>query len=334
MRYTVITSIYPPGEAVEGFASQEGNHLIVSGDKKTPTDWAHKDTSYLSPDNQTSLPFRTVSKLPWNHYCRKMAGYLYAMREGATQILDTDDDNIPYSGYNFPQNSIEALTTEGGLGFVNVYQNFTTSPVWPRGLPLDKIRAPRGAFDQKNMVKEVNKIAIWQGLADLDPDVDAIYRLTSNKEVTFDKGDPIVLGKETWCPFNSQNTLFTSPQFFPLLYLPAFVTFRFTDILRGYVAQPILQAAGYRLGFTEATVYQDRNAHDLARDFADEIPFYLHAQRCMDISVESVSKEKSANENLFAAYDSLHKEGIVPDEELPLLEAWLEDCDKLVNKTS
>ena len=126
--------------------------------------------------------------------------------------------------------------------------------------PSDRIRAPRGAFDQKNMVKEVNKIGIWQGLADLDPDVDAIYRLTSNKEVTFDKGDPIVLGKETWCPFNSQNTLFASPQFFPLLYLPAFVTFRFTDILRGYVAQPILQAAGYRLGFTEATVYQDRNA--------------------------------------------------------------------------
>ena len=39
-------------------------------------------------------------------------------------------------------------------------------------------------------------------------------------------------------------------------------------------------------------------------------------------------QRKSVNENLFAAYDSLHKEGIVPDEELPL-EAWLEDCDKL-----
>ena len=96
---------------------------------------------------------------------------------------------------------------------------------------------------------------------------------------------------------------FRKPPVFPYC-IPAFVTFRFTDILRGYVAQPILQAAGYRLGFTEATVYQDRNV-TILRVLTDEIR-HLHAQRCMDISVESF-KEKSVNENLFAAYDSLHR---------------------------
>ena len=40
------------------------------------------------------------------------------------------------------------------------------------------------------------------------------------------------------------------------MYLPTFVTFRFTDILRSYVAQPIMWNAGYRLGFTNATVTQ------------------------------------------------------------------------------
>jgi hypothetical protein len=329
MRRTVITSIYPPGKAVEGFASQEGNCVVVAGDKKTPEDWYHGNTSYLSPEKQLSLPFRTVGKLPWNHYCRKMAGYLFAIKEGATQILDTDDDNIPYQGYSFPQDSIEGPTTREGLGFVNAYHHYTDSPIWPRGLPLEKIRAPRSAFEAENLCTKTSKIGVWQGLADLDPDVDAIYRLTSNQEVTFGKGVPVVLGKGTWCPFNSQNTLFTCRQIFPLLYLPAFVTFRFTDILRGYVAQPILQAAGYRLGFTEATVYQERNAHDLMRDFADEIPFYLNAQKCMDIAVASVSTGKSVQDNLLAAYQGLRKEGIVPDEELPLLEAWLEDCRTL-----
>ena len=329
MRYTVITSIYPPGEAVEGFASQEGNHLIVSGDKKTPTDWTHKDTSYLSPDNQISLPFRTVSKLPWNHYCRKMAGYLYAMQEGATQILDTDDDNIPYPEYSFPSNVSDFAMTRDGLGFVNAYQRFTTEPIWPRGLPLSLILAPREAFEEENLQQRRVKIGIWQGLADLDPDVDAIYRLTSNKEVTFDKAPPVVLGKGTWCPANSQNTLFTAQELFPLLYLPAFVTFRFTDILRGYVAQPVLQAAGYYMGFTQATVYQERNAHNLMQDFADEIPFYVDAQKCMDIASDAVSPARSIPDNLHAVYHLLHQEGIVPEEELTLLDAWLEDTSNL-----
>ena len=68
-------------------------------------------------------------------------------------------------------------------------------------------------------------------------------------------------------------------EFFPLLYLPSFVTFRFTDILRGFVAQPILWKAGFNLGFTEATVFQERNAHNYVRDFESEIPMYLHTEK-------------------------------------------------------
>ena len=147
--------------------------------------------------------------------------------------------------------------------------------------------------------------------------------------MTFDKGPPIVLAKGTWCPFNSQNTLCTRPELFPLLYLPAFVTFRFTDILRGYVAQPILQAAGYRLGFTCATVFQERNEHDLMRDFKDEILLpprkKVHGDRGSSCSRQVVHHRH----NLLTAYKALHAEGIVPDEELPLLEAWIEDVSNL-----
>ena len=39
-----------------------------------------------------------------------------------------------------------------------------------------------------------------------------------------------MLGSGTISPFNSQNTLFTRAVF-PLLYLPTYVTFRFTDKL-------------------------------------------------------------------------------------------------------
>ena len=67
-------------------------------------------------------------------------------------------------------------------------------------------------------------------------------------------------------PYNTQNTA-TRKELFPLLYLPAYVTFRFTDILRGLIAQPIMWLYDYHLGYSGATVTQKRNAHDYFEDF-------------------------------------------------------------------
>ena len=329
MRYIVITSIYPPSKAIEGFATREGCKVVVAGDLKSPNDWEYPNCAFLSAKEQRQFPFRIVERLPWNHYCRKILGYLYAIQNGATEIMDTDDDNIPYSGHSFPPVRENFEITKPNLGFVNVYHRYTNDKIWPRGLPLDLIATPPEAFEPQNLSRETVDVGIWQGLADLDPDVDAIYRFTSNKTVTFNKAPPVVLAERTWCPFNSQNTLFTRRELFPLLYLPAFVTFRFTDILRGYVAQPILQAAGYRIGFTEATVYQERNEHNLLHDFEDEIPFYLNATRCIEIVEAAVQKGKSIQDNLRAVYGALIKEEIVPNQEMPILDAWLHDLSQL-----
>jgi hypothetical protein len=132
-------------------------------------------------------------------------------------------------------------------------------------------------------------------LADEDPDVDAIYRLVVGKACIFRERAPVVLAKGTLCPWNSQNTA-VRRELFPLLYLPVTVTFRFTDILRSLVAQPIMAAAGYGLGFLGATVVQKRNPHDPMAD----------------------------SENLLAAYESLAAAGIVERAELETLRAWLE----------
>jgi hypothetical protein len=165
---------------------------------------------------------------------------------------------------------------------------------------------------------------VWQGLADSDPDVDAIYRLVDNTEVFFNKRAPIVLAEGTLCPFNSQNTAFRR-ELFPLLYLPAFVTFRFTDILRGLVAQPIMWAHGFRLGFTEATVIQERNPHDYVKDFESEIPCYLHPNRVIAAVTRVVDSTRTVSENLRSAYTELAKESIVSAQELELLNLWLAD---------
>lgn len=114
-------------------------------------------------------------------------------------------------------------------------------------------------------------------------------------------------------------------ELFPLMYLPTYVTFRFTDILRGLVAQPIFWLYGYRLGFTEATVVQKRNPHDYMKDFISEIPMYEHTHRVIELVDGSISASESITTNLHKAYKSLLDEQIISPEEMITLEAWIED---------
>jgi hypothetical protein len=114
-------------------------------------------------------------------------------------------------------------------------------------------------------------------------------------------------------------------ELFPLLYLPCFVTFRFTDILRGLVAQPIMWLHGYTLGFTNATVVQKRNPHDYFKDFISEIPMYTQGESVIDIVSAAISSSNSISENLYKAYEALEKEGIVTAKELEVLALWLEE---------
>ena len=102
------------------------------------------------------------------------------------------------------------------------------------------------------------------------------------------------------------------------------MTFRFTDILRGLVAQPILWASGYHLGFGGATVFQKRNPHDLLKDFESELPCYLLADKVMTIAREAVSSAKQMPDNLVMVYQALSRENIVSEKELEVLHSWLD----------
>jgi len=322
--FVVITTIFPPTEATRRFSQMAGWKLIVAGDRKTDPNWAVSGSTFLSAAAQETSGYQVARALPWNHYCRKMVGYVHAIKQGAQIIVDTDDDNVPKADWAFPPFEGEFRCSEDNLGFVNLYKLYTDMHIWPRGFPLQLIKSERAQLNREKLRPAPAKVGIWQGLADGDPDVDAIYRLIDNTPCTFDDGPPVVLGAGTVCPFNSQNTAYRR-ELFPLLYLPAHVTFRFTDILRGLVAQPILWAAGWRLGFTKATVVQERNPHDYLKDFQSEIPCYLHAATIVEAVTAIAKKESSVGDNLFNAYRELVRIGIVPEKELPLLEAWLGD---------
>ncbi len=318
----VITSIYPPTDAVRAFTEREELAVIVVGDKKSPQQYDLNSATFLPWHTHSQLGFGIAQVLPFNHYCRKLIGYLEAMRSGAEIIVDTDDDNTPLPSWSLLPFSGTYPTVQSDKGFVNIYELYTDKKIWPRGLPLRLINSR--TLDRADLVESRHRVGIWQGLANGDPDVDAIYRLTNGEYVEFHNFGSVVLEEGSLTPLNSQNTIFSN-EVFELLYLPSTVTFRFTDILRGLVAQPICWAAGLRVGFTNATVKQDRNPHDYTKDFESEIPMYLHTDQVVDCCTGAVRGGAAISDNLFNCYSALEKANIVASSELTILQSWLSD---------
>lgn len=320
----VITSIASPTKAVEKYALIDSVQTIVVGDTKTPEGWHTDGVVYLSVAEQIKRYKDLGEALPVCHYGRKNIGYLEAMRLGYPIIIDTDDDNLPLDNWHIPDRSGSFLCTPGGRDFINAYSYFSDAHIWPRGLPLECVQSDKSRSFKNELTEKPLNVPVWQGLANGDPDVDAIYRLIINKPCEFESRAPLVLGKGTVSPYNSQNTI-SYKEAFPLLYLPSYVSFRFTDILRGLIGQVILWEHGYRLGFFEATVFQERNIHDYMEDFKSEIPVYLNARRVIEIAQDVIDSGQSMQKQLFCIYQALAEEKIVGSAEIDLVELWLNE---------
>lgn len=205
---------------------------------------------------------------------------------------------------------------------------------WPRGFPLESLRScdaqPRrrrragAAVDARahgaggsqaagggSGGVSLRSVGVVQSLANHDPDVDAIYRLSSHLPLEFARpspkrgilsrvlgtresaspflagaalgllaaeaeGAPFALPVGTMAPFNAQATLWARPALWGLL-LPITVHGRVSDIWRGYIAQRLFWLIGQRLAFAPPWVRQLRNPHSYLADFQSEEPLYLRA---------------------------------------------------------
>jgi hypothetical protein len=322
----VVTTINAPTRAVVEIARDAPRldaEFVIIGDSKSPADFHQPGAAYLSLEAQQAAGFAYGRIAPARHYARKNVGYLTAIRNGATVIIETDDDNIPRPEFWAPREAHVTARLCETTDWTNVYRWYSDTNIWPRGLPLDRIHDAPPAFESLGEAQVY--CPIQQGLADENPDVDAIYRLVMPLPFNFLAKGPAAL-RGAWCPFNSQNTTFFAPAF-PLLYLPYHCSFRMTDIWRGFVAQRIAYANGWGLLFHQATVVQERNDHDLLRDFEDEVPGYLnnHRIRLALEAAEVAAGVEAIPDALRACYGKLIEIGVVGAEEAPLLEAWLQD---------
>ena len=233
----VVTSIAAPHEALGALAQgciQNQYHFIVIGDQASPDEFVLDGCDFYSLQKQEQTGLKFAQICPTKHYARKNIGYLLAMRNNSSLIIETDDDNIPDEQFWTRRQRTQNVPILKNTGWVNVYSYFSDRNIWPRGFPLEHLRGQTIAYESLDTAQI--DCPIQQGLADDNPDVDAVYRLTLPLPQTFRRDRSIGLTDGSWCPFNSQNTTWW-PDAYELLYLPSYCSFRMTDIWRSFIAQ-------------------------------------------------------------------------------------------------
>jgi len=312
----VITTINEAkNNALKEFSKLKDYDLIIVGDTKSPEAYDIKCT-YI-PIEAQDRDFPTFFNLiPFSHYARKNFGYLYAIKNGYETIAESDDDNYPYKDwFTIPQE--KKFKTIISPEYPNIYSHFTKKKIWPRGYPLQLITKKDNQIKYKN---DLANVLIWQGLVDGDPDVDAIYRLTIGEDIVFSKNKNVVLEQGVISAFNTQNTVWVKEAQY-LMYLPFSVNFRYTDILRSFVAQFGIWALGGKLGFTSPTALQKRNEHDLLHDFEDEVQMHLLFNKVMQ-TLEGCHLKGNCND-LIIMYKALHVASVVSKKELTAVKEWV-----------
>lgn len=320
----VITSINGPDRIQEWHNTNLP--VFVVADNKTPLDgW---EGCLVTIEQQQWVWPELAAAIPYNHYARKMLGYLWAKENGFTHVFETDDDNYPMDPLNFGNRLEQAVQTERMLtvqssnGWFNHFAHFGQPELWPRGLP------PSHAFHSVNTMAAMRQdypVHMWQ--CDNDPDVDAIGRMTyPTHSFRFHWSAPSIgLAQETWAPTNTQHTLLDL-NYLPLFYIPITTPHRASDIARGYCLLPSLWSMGASVAYHGPLVWQERNEHNLVADLIEERCLYTGCERFTQLAWR---QECNAMQLFRRNLEILHACGIVSDvaREQACYDVWLGACN-------
>jgi hypothetical protein len=262
----VTTTINPPTKAIEKFQSMKDWDLVVIGDKKTPAGYRLQRGIYVTPDEQQKYDPALSDAIGWNCIQRRSFGLLWAHDMHADVVAVVDDDNIPFEGWgenlligkeaevNFYETDLPAFDPVGATNH---------RELWHRGYPLQLLPKRDYSCKSRRKVSVDVQADFWNG----DPDIDAVCRMEHAPECDFD-ASRFPLAANRLAPFNSQNT-FLSGKCLPHYFLFPHVG-RMDDIWAAYY----VQAKGFKVVFNKASVYQERNPHDLVRDMKQEYVGY------------------------------------------------------------
>jgi|UniRef100_A0A6C0LY19 hypothetical protein len=279
----IITTINKPTETILKHIENKEYDVIIVGDNKTPDDYKEINCIYLDIPSQKKLFPELSDMIPYNHYCRKNLGYLYAIKKGYKIIYETDDDNIPYDNFDsiLQYNNVQMITEQNSV-WINIFKYYTNNAhIWPRGLPLSLLKN-----EPNYLIQDTDKTpSIINGLVENDPDVDALFRIICNHQdsIRWDKNKCVLIDNKNVCVFNTQNTFWLNPELFICLLIPSTVSFRYCDILRGIINNIILNKTNNYMMYSSPNVIQNRNEHNLIEDFKSEYEMYIHNENILNI---------------------------------------------------
>ena len=360
-RWAVLTTIFEPTEAVRRQVKLMNWCLVIVSDLKTPTEYitgwvageGNDKVVFLTPEDQERLNWTMfVNAIPWKHFGRKNIGYLYAIAHGASVIWDFDDDNMlkfwisgaaPAGAPSLDATVskvvsnkaavIEALEPKGhNWPTYNLYPTMGAPalPSWPRGLPLVDIKHPQCSNATVGSIEvETKSIAVLQSLADVEPDVDAIYRITMPMPRPFafkrtDETKPLMIPTGVLTPYNAQATIHFKSSFWALL-LPVTVTGRVSDIWRSYFAQRLFWDCGLQVGFTERPlVVHDRSEHSNLGDLDAERDLYMKSEHLVKFLGSWKGKTKTLVKRIEELWIALYEHQYIELEDVTLVQYWLE----------
>ena len=336
-KWAVVTTIYKASDSVRHVARDPIWCLVIVGDKNSPSKFEYmadigpvggKTVLYLSPDDQERI-FPLLSRvIPWNNMSRKNIGYMYAIKHGAEMIWDFDDDNMNM----LPENIMDTMSKYRApcepftFHIFNPYHYFSVneSYTWPRGQPLEHIRNP-ATVPKLCLFTFERSIGVIQSLANIEPDVDAIYRFTRNTPFNFgatpSSHTPVIVPPNAFSPFNAQATLWMKEAFL-FLPLPMSVTYRVADIWRSYVAQYFFQQQALSLVFVPPYIDQHRNVHDYLKDFNDELDIYQKSDKLLTWLSYNVQTE-----SMLELYKEMYERDYLEEKDLHFIAAWIKTFD-------
>jgi hypothetical protein len=280
----VTTTINPPTEAIRRFDAMEDWTLVVIGDQRTPKDYRLQRGTYYGPEEQEKYDRALSDAIGWNCIQRRNFGLLIAHDMGADVVAVIDDDNIPTEEWGkdlMVGRDVAVTYYQTDLPAFDPIGATNHSTLWHRGYPLQLL--PKRDYSRRSQrtVHVDVQADFWNG----DPDIDAICRMEHAPECEFDPACfPIAADK--MAPFNSQNTFLTGALLRDYFLYPHIG--RMDDIWAAYY----VQAKGRRVVFGKASVYQQRNVHDLVRDMRQEYLGYennLNLVRDLAADPESIS---------------------------------------------
>lgn len=344
--WAVITTIFDATTLIHQVAALSNWCLCVVGDKKGPKKFELKKNTtmrakrivLLDEAAQYELQYDSLKTTPWNHFGRKNIGFLYAIQHGAKFIYDADDDNDLVGG-EIPLRSMlnrdfRLKRGQSTTTVYNPYHDFQSAHeyshkrvlVWPRGFPLPQVQDFRttGTLDSPEFVPG-RKIAVIQSLANHDPDVDAIYRLTGPLPISFHKNKPPrALPKGMFTPYNAQATIHTREGLWGT-FLPMSVHGRVSDIWRSYIVQRLLWDLNLFVSFCSPFVSQYRNAHNYLADFDAEQDLYVKSSAL----VEHLIQFKFSTEDLMCRMEELfidlYEHEYLGIEDIVSMQNWIKD---------